>query len=157
MDNQYIQYPLKWSLKPPERISAFRASIIVRKHQPCFYIGFVLHKLYKLCATHGHDFSKTTYRQSEIPLVFPPNFHWICWDVGVKIRQAIFKLQASTNPWAFGDESPPQWVVIYGSCVTEIARHRTLERFVAICATLPRQLWRPEVRGRGRWGLFVSK
>ena len=63
MNNQYIQYPLKRSLKPPAW-EYFSISIYGRKdgkHQPRFYNVLVLHKLYKPRATQEHGFSKPTY------------------------------------------------------------------------------------------------
>ena len=49
-NNQYIQHPLKRSLKPPESISAFRS--MVRNTKRVFT---VLRKLYKHWVTRGHD------------------------------------------------------------------------------------------------------
>ena len=37
MNNQYIQYPLKWSLKPPESISAFRSLVGNIKRVPTMF------------------------------------------------------------------------------------------------------------------------
>ena len=55
----------------------FSISVYGQKHQPCFYNVLVFHKLYELCLTNGHGFSKTTYtRQSEVlPFFFRQNFH----------------------------------------------------------------------------------
>ena len=75
------QQPLKWSLKPSKSISAFRALV---KHQVSFCNVLVLHKLYKLCVTHGH--AKNYIPSSQKFFSFShQNSIWICWDVGVKI------------------------------------------------------------------------
>ena len=59
MNNQYIQYPLNYlSLKPPGNISVFR--FMVRNTNRVFR-KFWFSTNCKLCLTHRHDFSKTTY------------------------------------------------------------------------------------------------
>jgi len=86
MNNQYIQYPQKWSLKPSSR-EYFSISIFGRKYQASFYnVSLVLHKLYELYVTHGHDFSKTTYPAVKNASRFSIKISiWTCWDVGVEI------------------------------------------------------------------------
>ena len=81
MNNQYIQYPLKWSLKPCKSISVFRA-LFGRKHQTTFCN--VLHKLYKLCVTHGHDKYFIPGSRKFLSF-FHRNSIWICWNAGLKI------------------------------------------------------------------------
>ena len=50
------------------------------------YNVLVFHKLYKLCVTHGHNFSKTTYPAVKNSSRWSTKMSiWICWDVGVKI------------------------------------------------------------------------
>ena len=74
MNNQYIQYPLKRPLKPPESISAFRFMV---SNTSRVFTMFWFSANCKLCLTHGHDFSKTTYpavRNSSC--FFLQNFHF---------------------------------------------------------------------------------
>ena len=69
-------------VKPPVSISALQALVgNTKRALQCF--GY---KLYKLCVTHGHNFSKTTYPAVRNSSRWSTKMSiWICWDVGVKI------------------------------------------------------------------------
>ena len=62
----------------------FSISSFGRKHQASFYNVLVLHKLYKVCATQGHDGNCIPGSQKFLSF-FHQNSIWICWDVGVKV------------------------------------------------------------------------
>ena len=69
----------------------FSISIFDRKHQASFYNVLVLHKLYKLYVTHGHDFKFKHYipgRKKFLSFTTKISI-WICWDVGVKIASDL--------------------------------------------------------------------
>ena len=73
MNNQYIQFPLKRSLKPSESISAFRFMV---RNTNCGFTMFWFCTNCKLCLTHGHDCSKSTYPAvKNSSCFFPQNFH----------------------------------------------------------------------------------
>ena len=119
MNNQYIQYPLNYlSLKPPESISVFR--FMVRNTNRVF-TKFWFSTNCKLCLTHGHDFSKTTYpavRNSS--RFFLQNFHLNlprcrCRNTkrfSVSLNNCLGKLVqiaiTDQNACAFGDKSRRQ-------------------------------------------------
>ena len=76
MNNQHSAISTNLAIVDTSR-EYFSISVYGQKHQPCFYNVLVFHKLYELCLTNGHGFSKTTYtRQSEVlPFFFRQNFH----------------------------------------------------------------------------------
>ena len=119
MNNQYIQYPLKQSLKPSESISAFR--FMVRNTNWVFTM-FWFSTNCKLCLTHEHDFSKTTHpavRNSSC--FFLQNFHLNLlrcrcrntkhFSASLHNCKLVEIAITDQNAWAFGDER-------YESCVT---------------------------------------
>ena len=62
----------------------FSISSFDRKHQGSFYNVLVLHKLYKVCVTHGQDENYLLGSQKFLSFS-DQNSIWICWDVGVKV------------------------------------------------------------------------
>ena len=66
MNNQYLQHPLRKTIIETSW-EYFSISICDRKHQASFLkqcLNFGFAQIVKFCATHGHDFSKTTYQAS---------------------------------------------------------------------------------------------
>ena len=113
MNDQYIQYLLKRSLKPPEGISAFRSTVGNIKR---VFTMFAFAQFVKVCATHGHDFSKTTYPAylciQEFFLFIHQNFH-------LNLLRCRYR-----NTKRFWPQQLP-WQSSTNSCM-----NKTLERFV---------------------------
>ena len=95
MNNQYIQYPLKRSLKPLAWAREyFSISIYVygREHQQRFYNVLVLHKLYEPRVTQEHDVSKTTYSAGRSSSRFPPKLPLEPAEMSMEKYQAFSSL-----------------------------------------------------------------
>ena len=93
MNNQYIQYPLKWSVKPPESISVFRALVgNTKRVLQCFGFAQIVPTL---CDSRTQFFKI-------LPAVWNSSLFsakisiWIPWDVGVKIA-SDFKTSGLQN------------------------------------------------------------
>ena len=141
MNNQYIQYLLKRSLKPFESISAFR---FVVKNINRGFTMFWFPTNCKLCLTHGHDFLKTLRnRQWEI-LVFHLNLlSCRCRNTkrfSASLNNCLGKLVeiaiTDQNAWAFGDESLRIWIL----CNTSLAWQRL--HLVLVFAPKGSQRWK---------------
>ena len=89
-----------------------------------FTMFWFCRKLYTLCVTHGHDFTKTTYSADR-------NSIWIKRWI-LKFHNCLGKLaQIATKRWPFGNKRLPH-ALGQGicSCVTEAARGVLFRSFV---------------------------
>ena len=97
MNNQYIQYALKWAVIEWNLPRVFQHCKLWWETRSELYNVLVFQKLYKLCVTHGHNFSKTKYPAVRNSSRWSTKMSiWICWDVGVK------------NSMRFSNFRPPQ-------------------------------------------------
>ena len=95
MNNQYIQYPLKRSLKPLAW-EYFSISISGRKHKPMFWLCTRCTNLVSLRSTVFFFFFYTRTSSSRFPPNFPLNLLW-CWCRNTK--RFLASIIASANQY----------------------------------------------------------
>ena len=76
MNNQYIQYPLKWSVKPPKSISAFRALVgSTKRVLQCFDFPQIVQTL---CDSRAQFFKNYIPGSQKFLSLIHQNFHFLC-------------------------------------------------------------------------------